>query len=485
MLLLDPIQTSDAVSIGLWLNTGSRDEAENEHGFSHFAEHMLFKGTGKRSHYDIALEIDGAGGEINGATGKENTNYFINSSSEYALKALDVLTDMYFNSTFNKGEFEKERAVILDEIDMSFDDPDDYVGELYSGVLWGRIPFGLPVIGEREDIEKVSVKNLKSFYRRHYLQERLIVSVAGRVDAGEIRGEVERLLKRQTRRTGSSGPESGAPGARASGGAEPVGGGVVPSARKRAALSPASTRSSRLRSSTASPSSATLSSSTTQPPEAAPSSAKTLSSAPRRRRKPKALRGRRVVSRDIEQVYFICGREGYGYRDENRYPMALFNTILGNSFSSRLFQRVREKLGLCYSIASSATSYSDVGEFSVSFSTSGRNLPRVLDAVNRELALVKNGDITGDELEMAKRRFKGNYVLAKENNEWKMVKMAMQDMLYGRLIPYDETLMKIDRVTLDDLNRVGGEILSSAAFSIASVGPREQHKYLEGFQFTF
>jgi predicted Zn-dependent peptidase len=463
VLLLDPIQTSDAVSIGLWLNTGSRDEGEREHGFSHFTEHMLFKGTEKRSHYDIALDIDGAGGEINGATGKENTNYFINSSSEYALRALDILTDMYFNSTFDKGEFDKERAVILDEIDMSFDDPDDYVGELYSGVLWGRIPFGLPVIGEREDIEKVTVRNLKKFYKRHYLEERLIVSAAGKIDPAEIRREVERLLKRQAEKDGSNGP---------------------------------GTRGVQSRASTSTPST-TISLSSIRPPEAAPRSSRALpskaaltsattpSSASCRRRKPKALKGRRVVSRDIEQVYFICGREGYGYRDENRYPMALFNTILGNSFSSRLFQRVREKLGLCYSIASSATSYSDVGEFSVSFSTSGRNLPRVLDAVDRELALAKNGDMTRDELEMSKRRFRGNYVLAKENNEWKMVKMAMQEMLYGRLIPYDETLMKIDKVTLDDLNRVGEEILSSSAFSIASVGPREQHRYLEGFQFTF
>ena len=454
VLLVDPIRTSEAVSIGLWLNTGSRDEGEREHGFSHFTEHMLFKGTGKRSHYDIALEIDGAGGEINGATGKENTNYFINSSSEYALNALNILTDMYFNSVFDKDEFEKERAVILDEIDMSFDDPDDYVGELYSGVLWGRIPFGLPVIGEREHIEKAAVKDLKRFYRRHYLEERLIVSVAGKVDPAEIRREVARLLRR--RREGAGAEES-----------------KVRSRPPRAqSPSPSASRSRSPSSRATTPSSRPMS-----PEMARPSS--------HGRRKPKALKGRRVVSRDIEQVYFICGREGYGYRDENRYPMALFNTILGNSFSSRLFQRVREKLGLCYSIASSATSYSDVGEFSVSFATSGKNLPRVLDAVNRELTLVKCGDITDAELEMAKRRFKGNYVLAKENNEWKMVKMAMQEMLYGRLIPYDETLMKIDKVTLDDVNKVGGEMLSSSAFSIASVGPREQHKYLEGFRFTF
>jgi predicted Zn-dependent peptidase len=457
-LLVDPIRTSGAVSLGLWLNTGSRDEDEEEHGFSHFTEHMLFKGTAKRSHYDIALEVDAMGAEINGATGKENTNYYVNASSGYALEALDILIDMYCNSHFDRGEFEKERAVILDEIDMSFDDPDDYVGELYSGVLWGRIPFGLPVIGERADIEKASVKNLVRFYRKHYFPERMIVSVSGGVDADGLKRELERFLKN---RTGDSDAESRANRGRTSRVAEPKGK-HMPSVGAASASSPA------LRFSKAS--------------SRTPGLKTRFQSG---RSKPDALRGRRVVSRDIEQVYFICGREGYGYRDESRYPMALFNTMLGGSFSSRLFQKVREKLGLCYSISSSATSFSDVGEFSVSFSTGGRNLPRVLEAVNRELALVKNGDLARAELETAKSRFKGNYVLAKENNEWKMVKMAMQEMLYGRLIPYDETLMKIEAVTLDDVNRVGSEMLSSAAFSIASVCPREQNRYLEGFQFTF
>jgi predicted Zn-dependent peptidase len=401
------------------------------------------------------------GAEINGATGKENTNYYVNASADRALEALDILIDMYCCSDFDRREFEKERAVILDEIDMSYDDPDDYVGELYSGVLWGRIPFGLPVIGEREDIETASVKNLERFYRKHYLPGRMIVSVSGRVDGEELRRALERLLRKCA---GDSGPADRAKGAGGPRGRTPRTAGRTPTARS-ASAPPQAGRSPKTASS------ALLSGS--------------KAPAPNGRNKPDALRGRRVVSRDIEQVYFICGRDGYGYRDENRYPMALFNTMLGGSFSSRLFQKVREKLGLCYSISSSAASFSDVGEFSVSFSTGGKNLMKVLEAVNRELALVKKGDLTRAELETAKSRFKGNYALAKENNEWKMVKMAMQEMLYGRLIPYDETLMKIERVTLDDVNRVGGEMLSSAAFSIASVCPREQNRYLAGFEFTF
>jgi len=412
VLLLDPIETSEAVSIGIWLNVGSRDEREDEHGLAHFTEHMLFKGTPRRSHYDIALEVDSVGGEINGATGKEHTYYFINAASEHASKACDILTDLCLNSSFDEEEFEKERHVILDEIDMAFDDPDDYVSELYSGVLWGREPFGLPVIGNREEILQVQLADLKRFYRTNYLAGQLVVSLAGKMDREAMVERVERLLEPYEANRGDP---------------------AIPGVRS----------------------------------------------------KPEPHTGRNVSHRDIEQVYFLCGREGYSYRNENRYALALLNSIFGNCLSSRLFQRVRERMGLCYSIASSTMSFSDVGEFAVSFSTSVKNLSRVLDAVNGELKLVRNGDVTQEELETAKRRFKGNYMLAKESNEWKMAKMAMQELFFGRLIPYDETLRKIEAVSLVDVNRVAQDLFSARTFSIASVGPEDQQKYLDGFQFSF
>jgi len=412
VLLIDNIPASNAVSVGLWLNIGSRDEKKHDHGISHFTEHMLFKGTRKRSYYNIAQEIDSAGGEINGATSKENTHYYVNITSEYFKKALDILIDMFFNSSFDKKEFDKERFVILDEIDMSVDDPGDYVFDIFARALWGSHPFGLPVIGEKEAIKKIRIEDLKHYYKNNYIAPAMIISAAGNVNEMELQRESEACLKQLNTENK-----------------------VVYQKDNR--------------------------------------------------EKPESITRNVTVNRDIEQVYFICGRDGYSCRDENRFPMALLNMILGSSFSSRLFQKVREREGLCYSIGSSSASYSDVGEFTISFSTSVKNLPFILDAINNELKLIKSENISKEELENAKGRFWGSYVLAQEINEWKMVKMAVQEMMFGRLIPYNETLHKIKSITLEDLNRVAVDVLTGEKFSFASIGPEGKEKYLKGFKFSF
>ncbi len=412
VLLYDDIPSSKAVSVGLWLNLGSRDEKIEEHGFSHFTEHMLFKGTDKRSYYDIAQEIDSKGGEINGTTGKENTNYYVNISSEYLRLALDILFDMFFHSSFDREEFEKERLVILDEIELSIDDHDEYVSDIFSKLLWGEHSLGFPVIGEEKSIKKVRIEDLRNFYKKNYIPLQAIISVAGRIDGLKLHQEVELLLEKIH--------------------AESV-----------------------------------------------------MEYSLNNREPPLPKTGGITVNRNVEQVYFICGRDSYSYSDENRYAFALLNIILGSSFSSRLFQRIREKQGLCYFISSSSVSYYDTGEFTINFSTSVRNFPKVLEAVNEELKLVKRGDIKKEELENAKGRYRGNYILAQESNEWKMTKMALQQIMFGRLIPYDETLRKIEHVTLEDLNRIASELFLGENFGFSCIGPKGIEKCLDNFKFSF
>jgi predicted Zn-dependent peptidase len=412
VLLYDDIPSSKAVSVGLWLNLGSRDENIDEHGFSHFTEHMLFKGTDKRGYYDIAQEIDSKGGDINGITGKESTNYYVNISSEYLRLALDILFDMFFHSSFDREEFEKERLVILDEIELSFDDHDEHVSDIFSKLLWGEHSLGLPVIGEGKSIKKARIEDLRNFYKKNYIPPRAIISVAGRIDGLKLHQEVELLLEKIY--------------------AESV---MEFSSNKR------------------------------EPPV------------------PKT--GGITVNRNVEQIYFICGRDSYSYSDENRYAFALLNIILGSSFSSRLFQRIRENKGLCYFISSTSASYYDTGEFTINFSTSVKNFPKVLEALDEELKLIKRGDIKKVELENAKGRYRGNYILAQESNEWKMTKMALQQIMFGRLIPYDETLRKIERVTLDDLNRIALELFYGENFGFSCIGPKGIEKCLDNFRFTF
>jgi predicted Zn-dependent peptidase len=411
-LMIDPIETSDAFSFGLWLDLGSRDEKEAERGFTHFSEHMLFKGTKRRSHYDIALEIDSLGGEINGATGKENTYYYVNIAADHYRKAVDIIADMYFNSQFKHKEFEKERMVILDEIDMFVDDHDDYVFELFTRKHWLNMSFGLPVIGEKERIWGATAADLKQFYKSNYFSGPIIISAAGRFNERELLKEIEKQFNRNEV-TGS----------------------------QKHVRSP--------------------------------------------RKKPLSTPGYRILTRNTEQVHFVCGRGGYSYNDEERFGLALLNMIVGGSISSRLFQKIREEQGLCYSISSSSTCFTDVGEFTVSFSTNVDNLPFVLESIDRELQMIKRGDIKIDELERAKSRYKGFYILSKENVEWKMVKMAVQGVVFGRLIPYDETLRKVENVSMKDLNEIACDLFNGGTFSFASIGPDGHEKYLEKYQFSF
>jgi len=412
ILLVNTIPSSESVSIGVWVNIGSRDEGKREHGFSHFIEHMLFKGTRKRSAYEIALRIDQLGGEINGVTGKENTDYYINVAAQHYAVALDILTDMFFNAAFRREDFSNEKFVILNEIDLSTDDPEEYAGDLFSKALWGNSSFGMPVLGERKDIADTSLENLFDYYRRRYRLQDMVVSVAGHVGVDDCQSELERIIDSVD---------------------------------------------------------CPLSAETRSPERVAP----------------KPVKKKIISERDIEQVYFVCGTDAYGYRDERRYPLMLLNTIAGGSFSSRLFQNIRENKGLCYSIASGFTGFSDCGEFTIYFSTTVDNVSPVLDMLDREMARIKARDIGAEELSMAKERFKGSYILASENVEWKMVRMALQEMMYGRLISYNETVRKIENVSLDDLYETADSVLNSDEFTFASVGPRGHGDMLDGFSFSF
>jgi predicted Zn-dependent peptidase len=411
-LLIDPIPSSGAVSLGLWINLGSRDEGVRERGLAHVIEHMLFKGTARRSAYDIASQIDSYGGEINGSTGKENTYYSVDMAAGRWREALDILLDMYFGSRFDRNEFQKERYVILDEIDMAVDDPEDFVGDLFSRALWGEHPLGLPVLGNKETIASFKRSDIARFYRKYYQKNGLIISVAGRVDPSGFQKEVERLFRTRRYRNGNG----------------------------------------------------------TRTPA---------------RSKPNSLTSTLTEVRDISQVHVIGGVEACGARDEERFALLLLNTLIGNSFSSRLFQRIREEKGLCYAISSGAVHYSDSGEFTIGFSTSPENLPKVLDEVDLELRNVLNHGIGREELELAKDKVRGNYILNMESIEWKMIRMAMQEMLYGKLMRYDEVLERVNRVTLDDVMKVVDKLFRERAFSFASIGPPGHDAFVRQFGFSF
>lgn len=406
ILLFDEVPGSETLSIGLWADVGSRDEDKDQMGYCHFVEHMLFKGTDRRSHYDIALEIDTAGGEINGVTDKEQTYFYVNVSSETHTTGLDILSDIFFSPNFNVEDFEKERSVILDEIEMIEDNPDDFVYELFSRTMWGDNPLGNPVVGTRKTVSNAKIDRVRKFYEQYFPSGKVILSIAGGINKESILNSVERYfdlhLKSRSRN-------------------------IKKKNRERPSFHPSVS----------------------------------------------------VVNRDIEQIYCILGTESVPSNDERRYALYLLNLILGASFSSRFFQKIREKMGLCYSISTSNTGFSDTGEFSISFTTSRKNLSSLLEALKEEMGDIIVNGVREEELERARMKFRGNYILAKESNEWRMARMAYQELIFGRLIPYEETLKKIEEVELEDVRSLAESILRKG-FVVASIGPKGHGKIFAG-----
>ncbi len=409
-ILIDYNKNSETVSIGYWVNIGSRDELKSESGYSHFIEHMLFKGTKNRSGKDIALELDDLGGEINGATAKEFTYYYVNVAKNYFKDAIEVLTDMFFNAKFNQDDFIKEKSVIIDELEGTNDDPEDYINDLFSVTLWGDTPFGYPVIGRKEVIKELDTETLYRFYKNHYCADNLVVSVSGGVEPEfALSCIIEEIGKNK-------------------------------------------------------------------------SSKECLTI---KRERPVSKVKISIEGKDTEQAYFIAGRDSYSYRDDKRYSMMLLNSIVGGSFSSILFQEIRENLGLCYSISSGYLIYSDIGEFTVGFSSSLKNLLNVIEEINKKFAKIKKGLITEKDLIRAKRRLYGNFILAKESNEWLMSRIAINELIFGKVIPIEEVFDRINSVTMDNLYEVINEILIGDRFSIAVVYPDKQKIDMKNIKLDF
>ncbi|HLG22570.1 MAG TPA: pitrilysin family protein, partial [Candidatus Manganitrophaceae bacterium] len=286
-IVAEKMSSVKSVSIGLWINIGSRDEEAHEHGMSHFLEHMFFKGTAKRSAKEIAREIDAIGGELNAFTSRETTTFYAKVLDDHLPKAVELLSDNFHYSRFDPREIERERQVVIEEIKMVEDDPEDLVHDLYTGDIWRGNPLGRPILGTIETISDITRKKIIHFLKRTYDPRQIVISVAGHFDLPSLMKLLERAFGRYT-----------ADGIR---------------------LHP--------------------------------------------RLAPEINPHVRVKKRKLEQAHLCIGTRGLPQGDPDRHALYVLNTILGGSVSSRLFQEIRERRGLAYSIYSYPSSYQDGGLF--------------------------------------------------------------------------------------------------------------------------
>jgi predicted Zn-dependent peptidase len=404
-VITEAIPAMRSVSFGIWVAVGSRDEPAELSGASHFLEHLLFKGTSKRSALDISSEIEAVGGETNAFTTKEYTCYYARVLDADLPLAVDVMCDLVANSVLAATDVETERGVILEEIAMHDDEPGDEVHDLFAEALYGEHPLGRLISGTEQTVSPMSRERIQSFYRERYVPPAIVVAAAGNLGHADV---VERVRKAFAGTVLGAAPEGGA---------------VLP--------------------------------------------------VPRRPGEPAVpvVPARRVVqSKDTEQAHLVLGAPAPGRLDDRRFALGVLNNVLGGGMSSRLFQEVREKRGLAYSVYSYTSQYADSGLFAVYAGCAPGKVDEVLDLVKAELATVARDGVTDDEVARGKGMLKGSLVLALEDTGSRMSRLAKGELLYGDQLSVDDLLARVDSVTTWQVNTLAAELLVQP-MSLAVVGP--------------
>jgi predicted Zn-dependent peptidase len=389
-----------SVSAGFWFGVGSRNEPDKLAGTSHFLEHLLFKGTASRSAKDIADAFDAVGGDINAFTGKEYTCYYSRVLDNDLPMALEILSDMVSNSLIDPDEFESERRVILEEIAMHEDAPDELVHDLFYRSLWDGHPLGRPVLGFNETVGKVSRDEVATYWQGRYSPDQLVVAAAGNLDHDDLVRRVEDLLADI-----ESTPDTRPPGI------------------------------------------------------------------------PRGNTGVSVFKRPTEQAHIVLGTQGLHRKHELRHALAVLDTVLGGGMSSRLFQEIREKRGLAYSVYSYRAMFAETGAFVIYAGTTPQNATTVLDIVRNEVQSVVEDGITEAELARAKGHVKGALVLSSEDPGSRMNRLGRQQVTTGEILSIDELIERFDALTMEDIREVAGLVLGSGGYQTTVVGPFEEDAF--------
>ena len=394
-----------SVAFGIWVGVGSRDEDLPHAGATHYLEHLLFKGTSKRTALDISSEMDAVGGEMNAFTAKEYTCYYARVLDDDLPLAVDVLADMVANSLIAPKDVDAERNVVLEEIAMNEDDPADTVHEAFSARLFGDTPLGRPILGTVDSINSITRDQIYEHYEARYTPEHLVVAAAGNLDHDAV---VE--LARH----------------------------AFADALRRA---PAATRPA--------------------PPRLAGAGSGFGA---------QAGTGVQLVSRGIEQANLVLGCEALARTDDRRFALSVLNAAFGGGMSSRLFQEVREKRGLAYSVYSFTAQHADTGMWGVYVGCLPSKADEVLSICTEEIARVVDGGLTDAELARGKGQVRGSIVLGLEDPSSRMSRLGKAELVYPRLEPVEEILASIDAVTHDDVRAIAAEIFTRPK-ALAVVGP--------------
>lgn len=396
-IILETVDNTDVASIGLWQLNGSRDEDDSEVGYTHFLEHMLFKGTARRSAYQIAQAVERVGGYLNAFTEKEVTCFYCTLPGEAIELAIDVLTDIYFAARLDEQELRKEKTVIVNEIKTIEDNPEEKGQQIYLENLWNGHSLSRKITGEVHQVEEISKEPLYSFYKDRYTPRSTVITASGKIDPDKLATSLQTVFS--------------------AGGGQGVG---------------------------------------------------------KNRNTPSAHVRWEAVPDKFEQVHLYTGTSYASSTNIIEYYQDLvFNTLFGESMSSRLFQRLREDRGLCYSVSSFRSYFTDVALWTIYANTIPSMLPNLIEAINEELARLHSEAPTQQEIEDAISQLKGNMILAKEDMENRMKRLFRQYHLTHRAIEYDSSLRLLAEITREDILSIIEQRIQPQQFSLLAYGNKK------------
>ncbi len=391
---IEPMDSTRAVSVGVWIGVGARDEPAHVAGVSHFLEHLLFKGTPTRTAIDISQSVDRVGGDINAYTAKEYTAYYCRVPARHAALGIDLLGDVLTDPALRDDDVDSERQVILDELAMDDDSPEDVVHRVFAEQVFGGHPLGRETAGERDSVRSITVDDVREFFAAHYRTGNTVVAVAGAVDVDEVVERVAHAFERMP--AGDSKTERDAP--------DETGSSVE-------------------------------------------------------------------VDDDTEQVHLVLGGRSISRTDADREALDVVNHVLGGGLSSRLFDEIRERRGLAYSVFSSSAAYVDTGMWSVYAGTLPEHAAEVRRLVGVEIERLVADGITADELDIAQGYLTGSYEMGLEDSGARMSRLGGQLTVLGALRPIEEQIERWQAVTLDDARRVIARVYAAPSLAV-TLGPR-------------
>lgn len=396
-----------SASFGIWVNVGSRDEDARSAGSSHFLEHLLFKGTKRRTALEISSAIEAVGGEMNAFTTKEYTCFYARVIDSDLPLAIDVISDLITSSLCKAEDVDAERKVVLEEISMRDDDPGDLVHEVFAEDFYRKHPLSRSILGSEKTIKSIKRDAIFEYYRTKYRPDQIVVAVAGNFSHRKVVSAIEEALARDGFLAQSSAPEI-----RKSDAFRPVGGRVG------------------------------------------------------------------LLNRKTEQAHLFMGLPAVDRDDPKRFAVGVLSAALGGGMSSRLFQEVREKRGLAYSVYSYAQQFSGTGHLGFYAGTAPKSAKEVVRVIQGVLADVASNGLDAEELERAKGAVKGSLVLSQEDTGSRMSRIGKSELVYGHILSFDEILAEIERVDHRVIENVAGELLAASP-TLAVVGPFKSESVFE------